>query len=163
LLQKAAMENVMKTINYLFSMGVAAVAVAVAEMSAAVVAKNKSEPAAQLCIRPEAIDGDTIRCGRRGYRVSHRLLGIDAPELAGHCRKDRECAPGDPLASRAALATAIKGGATVQSFGEDIYKRRLSIVRTKGGSNASCLQITGGQAIFKPKWDKGGRIKRECV
>ena len=122
----------------------------------------KSEPAVKRCIRPEAIDGDTIRCGRKGYRAAHRLLGIDAPELPGHCRTGRECAPGDPVASREALAAAIKDGATVQSFGTDLYGRKLSIVRTKDGANASCLQLKAGQAIFKPAWDKGRRIAREC-
>lgn len=124
---------------------------------------EKPEPAVKNCIRPEAIDGDTIRCGRRGYRVSHRLLGIDAPEIPGHCRKGRECAAGDPFASRAALAAVIEQGATVQSFGTDLYKRRLSIVRAKDGQNASCLQLKGEQAIFKPNWDKGRRIARECI
>jgi endonuclease YncB( thermonuclease family) len=151
----------MRLINCLFFFGVAGFAVP--EMSLPVAAQATAEPAVKRCIRPEAIDGDTIRCGRRGYRVSHRLLGIDAPELAGHCRRGRSCAPGDPQASRAALAAAIEDGATVQAFGTDVYKRRLSIVRTKEGQNVSCLQLKAGQAIFKPKWDKGERIKRECV
>jgi endonuclease YncB( thermonuclease family) len=151
----------MRVINYLFFVGVAAVAIP--EMLLPVAAQAIAEPAVKRCIRPEAIDGDTIRCGPRGYRVSHRLIGIDAPELAGHCRAGRDCSPGDPLASRAALAAAIEKGATVQTFGTDRYKRRLSIVRTKDGRNASCLQLKGGQAIFKPNWDKGHRIARECV
>jgi endonuclease YncB( thermonuclease family) len=37
-------------------------------------------------------DGDTIRCN--GERI--RLLGIDTPELPGHCRKGRDCVSGDP-------------------------------------------------------------------
>src|ERR1700712_1173347 len=45
------------------------------------------------------VDGDTLRCGNE--RV--RLLGIDAPELPGHCRIGRACAPGDPYASTASL------------------------------------------------------------
>jgi endonuclease YncB( thermonuclease family) len=91
------------------------------------------------------------------------LLGIDAPELAGHCRAGRTCAPGDPLASRAALASLLAlGGVTVQSFGPDLYGRRLSIGRTRSGTNLSCAQITGGNAVFKPNWDKALRIKREC-
>ncbi len=121
-----------------------------------------AEPRAVRCVRPEALDGDTIRCGRRGHRVSHRLLGIDAPELAGHCRNGRICAPGDPLASRAALAAWLEpGSVTVQSFGTDLYGRRLSIVRAKG-VNLSCAMIAARQAIPKPNWDKGHRIAREC-
>lgn len=50
-------------------------------------------------------DGDTIRCN--GERV--RLLGIDAPELPGHCRSGRDCAPGDRYASTAGLGDALTG------------------------------------------------------
>ncbi|WP_408591197.1 thermonuclease family protein [Novosphingobium sp.] len=57
-------------------------------------------PLAFLCAMAVAIDGDTLRC--RGLdRV--RLARIDAPELPGHCRPGRRCAPGDPFAARAAL------------------------------------------------------------
>ncbi len=123
----------------------------------------KAEPAPRRCILPEAIDGDTIRCGQRGHRISHRLLGIDAPELPGHCRTGRVCAPGDPFAARAALAAALnQGRVTVQSFGTDLYHRQLSIVRARG-VNLSCAQIASGNAIFKPTWDKASRIKRECA
>jgi endonuclease YncB( thermonuclease family) len=47
-------------------------------------------------------DGDTIRCGDERIR----LLGIDAPELPGHCRSGRNCAPGDPYASTSSLTAA---------------------------------------------------------
>src|SRR3546814_18258674 len=50
-----------------------------------------------------ASDGDTIRCGSERIR----LLGIDAPEMPGHCRKGRQCAPGNPRAAKAGLARAI--------------------------------------------------------
>ena len=56
------------------------------------------------CIGPDAVDGDTIKCGARGNRFSVRLTGIDAPELAGHCRAGRVCVAGDPIRSRASLA-----------------------------------------------------------
>lgn len=123
---------------------------------------DQSEPRATRCVRPEAIDGDTIRCGRPGQRVLHRLIGIDAPELPGHCRRGRNCAPGDPFASRAALAALLgAGGVTVQSFGTDLYHRQLSIVRVRG-LNTACAQLSAGQAVFKPNWDKSQRIAREC-
>lgn len=51
-----------------------------------------------------AVDGDTLRCSEIG-RV--RLLGIDAPEMPGHCRKSRTCAPGDPAASKKALEKLV--------------------------------------------------------
>lgn len=47
-----------------------------------------------------AIDGETLRCGKERIR----LLGIDAPETPGHCRRGRKCVEGDPYASKAALS-----------------------------------------------------------
>lgn len=52
-----------------------------------------------------AIDGDTLRCGAERIR----LLGIDAPEMPGHCHERRNCVPGDPIASKNALRNAPKG------------------------------------------------------
>jgi micrococcal nuclease len=136
---------------------------------------DRPEPVAARCLRPEAIDGDTIRCGRQGRRTSHRLLGIDTPELPGHCRSARRvypdgriieprvCVSGDALASRAVLAAALEpGGVTVQSFGTDLYGRRLSIVRSRGGVNLSCTQLREGQGVYVARWDRGRRILREC-
>lgn len=162
-----------------------------------------AEPRATLCRAPRALDGDTITCGtarrlksgrvRKPVRV--RLIGIDAPELPGHCRpvyRDgnnkarpvypkgntnarpvyrggsaigaaRVCAPGDPVASAASLAAAIRAGrVTVQVFGVDLYRRKLAIVRAQG-VNLSCLQLTSGNAIYVARWDKARRIARECL
>lgn len=122
-----------------------------------------SDPPLRTCASPEVIDGDTIKCGAGADRFSVRLIGIDAPELPGHCRKGRICAPGDPRASRAALASWLgTRGVRWQSFGTDRYGRSLGIVRRRDGENASCGQLAAGQAIFKPAWDKQGRIAREC-
>jgi micrococcal nuclease len=62
-------------------------------------------------------DGDTIRCGDE--RV--RLLAIDAPELPGHCKGSRVCAPGDPYASTDSLRQAMTGDLTIDRVGEDRY------------------------------------------
>lgn len=69
-----------------------------------------------------AIDGDTIR--HEGKRL--RLLGIDAPELPGHCRRGRVCVEGDPVASRDALQRLLDAG-EVRCFGNrmDVYGRAL--------------------------------------
>jgi len=58
-----------------------------------------------VCAAPVAIDGDTLRCAGAG-RV--RLVGIDAPELPGHCRPGRACTPGDAAASQRNLARLIR-------------------------------------------------------
>lgn len=63
-------------------------------------------PLGFLCLAALAIDGDTLRCGGVGLV---RLARIDAPEMAGHCRRGRQCAPGDPVAAKAALSAMLVG------------------------------------------------------
>jgi len=105
-----------------------------------------------------AIDGDTLRCGSE--RV--RLLGIDAPELPGHCQQGRRCAPGDPFTSMRSLRAALSRGAiTLKRFGTDHYGRTLALV-SAGGVDLSCWQLTHGQAIYKSWWDNGGQLARIC-
>lgn len=58
-----------------------------------------------LCLAAQAVDGDTLRCADGVGRV--RLAAIDAPEMPGHCRRGRNCAPGDPIQSRDVLGRLI--------------------------------------------------------
>jgi len=62
--------------------------------------------AAFLCLAVTVTDGDTFHCD--GQRI--RLARIDAPEMRGHCRPGRNCAPGDPVASRDALQRKLSAG-----------------------------------------------------
>ncbi|MDE8654727.1 thermonuclease family protein, partial [Novosphingobium album (ex Liu et al. 2023)] len=67
-------------------------------------------PLTFLCLAAIAIDGDTLRCANiadANGRV--RLAAIDAAELPGHCRRGRDCAPGDPGLARSALAELLVG------------------------------------------------------
>ncbi|MCG7349276.1 thermonuclease family protein [Sphingomonas sp. ACRSK] len=105
-----------------------------------------------------AIDGDTLRCGRERIR----LLGIDAPELPGHCRSGRRCAKGDPQASKESLAAAIEGKATIERRGRDRYGRTLARVRVNG-VDLSCYQLRAKAAAYVPKWDTGKVIARRCA
>ncbi len=103
-----------------------------------------------------ATDGDTIRCGRE--RV--RLIGIDAPELPGHCRTGRNCAPGDPWASKAALARLLRSGPiTLERHGTDHYGRTLAFAFS-GRIDLSCAQLRAGQAIYVARWDIDDRTAR---
>lgn len=104
-----------------------------------------------------AIDGDTLRCGEETIR----LLGIDAPELPGHCREGRDCAPGDPFAAKAALQVTARGEATVERIGRDMYARTLARVRVNG-IDLSCSQMTSGHAIYKPDWDQFQLVATGC-
>jgi micrococcal nuclease len=114
--------------------------------------------AAYSCATPRVIDGDTIRCGSE--RV--RLLGIDAPEMPGHCRRGRVCAEGDPLASKRSLVRAAgRGPLRIEPVATDRYGRTVAVVRA-GGLNLSCWQLRRGGAIYKPAWDNGRRVGTEC-
>ena len=103
-------------------------------------------------------DGDTIRCGDE--RV--RLLAIDAPELPGHCRPKRRCAPGDPIASTESLRAAIQSGPlrTVR-IDRDRYGRTLASVFA-GDTNLSCHQLASQHAVYVSRWDNDDIIERTC-
>lgn len=103
-------------------------------------------------------DGDTIRCGDERIR----LLAIDAPELPGHCRPGRDCAPGDPIASTDALRrlTAHKT-IMIKRVGEDRYGRTLGVLYVDG-INLSCAQIASGHAIYVRRWDDRGQVRGDC-
>lgn len=105
-----------------------------------------------------ATDGDTLRC--KGEKV--RVLGIDTPELPGHCRPGRACVPGDGVASKRAAADFLAGKRVyISRVGHDRYGRTLAVV-TAGGRNFSCNQLAVGGAVYRRDWDNGGRIMRAC-
>ncbi len=115
-----------------------------------------SQPLAALgnCV---AVDGDTLRCGAE--RV--RLIGIDSPEMPGHCRPGRQCVAGDPFAAQAALGQALGRSMTVRRFGTDHYGRTLALVSGPQG-DLSCLQLRTGHAIYRADWDEEGAMKQTC-
>lgn len=104
-----------------------------------------------------AIDGDTLRCGEE--RV--RLVGIDAPELPGHCRPGRNCAPGDPYASTSRLSQMVRSSMSIRRYGEDHYGRTIAALEGAEG-DMSCAQIRSGQAIYKSQWDDRLHVARAC-
>lgn len=104
-----------------------------------------------------ALDGDTLRCGNNRIR----LIGIDAAELAGHCRAGRECAPGDPYAQRDALQNLIKAELLARAIKTDRFGRIVSLVETSDGINVSCAMLEAG-ASYKPRWDDGNRVMTAC-
>ncbi|GAM00540.1 thermonuclease family protein [Sphingomonas parapaucimobilis] len=112
-------------------------------------------PAIAAKPRCSAIDGDTLRCGRERIR----LIGIDAPEMPGHCRPGRLCAVGDPFASRDSLANALFAPIVIERVGRDRYGRTLAFV-SAGGEDLSCVQLRRGQARYRPDWDVGNRVGR---
>ena len=105
------------------------------------------------------VDGDTLHCD--GGRI--RLLGIDAPELPGHCAEGHDCAAGDPYKSTRNLGDGMGDGAslTIARVGTDRYGRTLAPVRGRGG-DLSCWQLAHSEAIYKPRWDDGGRVASMC-
>lgn len=98
-------------------------------------------------------DGDTIRCGDERIR----LLGIDAPELLGHCRAGRDCAPGDPYASTRSLSRGVNGMLKIARVGMDPYGRTLAAMAGPEG-DLSCRQLQQEQADYILDWDDGLRL-----
>lgn len=108
-----------------------------------------------VCSAPYVIDGDTIQCSR-GPRV--RIARIDAPEMPGHCRTGRSCAPGDPFASKAALVALIdrrplrctpvsaspRGGSSTDRYGRTVAQCSVN------GADIGEYMISRGYAIRWP-------------
>lgn len=93
------------------------------------------------CTALTVIDGDTLDCA--GERI--RLLGVDAPEMPGHCRAGRRCVAGDPYAARAALQAFAASGLSCTPDGQDAYGRTLARCEADG-RDASCALIASGHA-----------------
>jgi endonuclease YncB( thermonuclease family) len=103
------------------------------------------------------VDGDTLNCD--GERV--RLLGIDAPELPGHCRQGRACVAGDPFASADSLSAGLVPPLSINRVGVDRYGRTLALVRGRRG-DLSCWQLRQRAAIYRADWDNDGRVAALC-
>jgi endonuclease YncB( thermonuclease family) len=109
------------------------------------------------CPSAYVVDGDTLRCGPERLR----LLGIDAPEIE-HCPRWRVCAPGDGQASKRSLIAAMRlGPIHYDPITRDRYGRQVAVVWA-GRVNLSCWQLQRAQAIYKPHWDNGGIVNRDC-
>jgi endonuclease YncB( thermonuclease family) len=106
-----------------------------------------------LCVVAYVNDGDTLRC-QDGTRI--RLSGIDAPELAGHCRPGRACAPGDPMASKQALER-LAIGKTLRCTPDGTSYNRVTAWCMAGRVDLSCAQVAGGYAL---RWDRYWRGHR---
>ena len=109
------------------------------------------------CPSAYVVDGDSLRCGD----VRLRLLGIDAPELHG-CPRWRVCVEGDGEASKRSLASAMRyGPITYRIITRDRFGRSV-VMAWAGKVNLSCWQLQARQAVYKPRWDTGGLVAREC-
>jgi endonuclease YncB( thermonuclease family) len=124
---------------------------------ASTVAPSAPAAAGEIVSGCRATDGDTIRCGDERIR----LLAIDAPELPGHCRSGRKCAPGDPVASTDSLGMAMTGALRINRVGTDHYGRTLATMTGDRG-DLSCWQLSREQAIYRSDWDNGLRVARTC-
>lgn len=113
--------------------------------------------AALLAAACTATDGDTIRCGAERIR----LIGIDAAELHGPCRR-RICPPGDARQAKARMAQLLRRRPIViRRFGRDRYGRTLALV-SAGGVDLGCAQLRTGAAVYRADWDQAGRLRSGC-
>jgi len=142
----------------LFAM-IGVLAMAVAPISACAAPAPREPAYDSVATNCRVVDGDTLHCD--GGRI--RLLGIDAPELPGHCAQGRDCPPGDPYESSRSLGDAMGDGASLRIAvaGTDRYGRTLAMVKGAKG-DLSCWQLEHGQAIYKPRWDNGGLVASAC-
>lgn len=104
-----------------------------------------------------AIDGDTLRCGGEVIR----LLGIDAPEMPGHCAPGRACVLGDPFAAKRSIEELIEPTLEIVRYGADRYGRTLAMVYGRSGS-LSCRQLRSGHATYILEWDNDGALSADC-
>lgn len=108
-----------------------------------------------ICHAPYVIDGDTIQCDH-GPRV--RIARIDAPEMPGHCRAGRHCAPGDPFEAKAALVEIVRGHdadctpVSAKPSGGSAYDRYGRIVArcSVNGTDIVEFMLAGGLAVVWP-------------
>lgn len=101
-----------------------------------------------LCRVERISDGDTFRCA--GVRQRIRIANIDAPELPGHCRAGRRCAPGDAIASTNALRVKLRGRVYVYPSGFDRYGRIVARVIVNGRDVGEEM-VRGGYAVRWPR------------
>lgn len=102
-------------------------------------------PPAIVCVAPWVVDGDTIRCRNLPARV--RLVGIDAPELPGHCNPGRRCVRGNGAAAKRMLIALVHGQrVTVRPLSRDRYDRIVGQVFING-RDASCAMIAARAAV----------------
>jgi micrococcal nuclease len=83
--------------------------------------------------RRHAIDGDTLACGTERVRI----MGLDTPEMRGHC-------PAETHAARAAkdrLTALMAAGISLERHGRDRYRRTLAIVRDRQGRDVARILI----------------------
>ena len=105
------------------------------------------------------VDGDTLNINHERIR----LIGIDAPEMMGHCRQGRVCVKGNPHRSKASLQSIVNRGGSVKIVrrGYDRYGRTLASVSI-GTTNLSCHQIRTHNAVYVPRWDRTKIISNSC-
>lgn len=102
-------------------------------------------PPAIICERPWVSDGDTLSCRNLSARV--RLVGIDAPEMPGHCNPGRRCTPGDGAKAKRVLIELVRSGPViVKPQGYDRYDRILARVSVNG-VDLSCAMVARGAAV----------------
>lgn len=135
------------------------IALALACLAASCAPLPEAEPIEVVC---SVTDGDTIRCGDERIR----LLGIDAPELPGHCRQGRDCVEGDGAAATRSLERgASLGPLVIVRMGTDRYGRTLALVRAQtpaGSQDLSCWQLQQGHAEYVERWDNRRAVARTC-
>ncbi len=130
-------------------LGAASVALALAVLPAGVRARPAETVAGPVAARVlRVIDGDTIEVAARIWlgqelTVKVRLAGIDAPEMHGHCDRERSLA----RAARALVARKVGAAVRLSAIRRDKYGGRVvARVAVRGGHDLSDTLLAGGLA-----------------
>lgn len=115
--------------------------------------------AAFSCPVVHVADGDTFTCADR-TRV--RIAAIDAPELPGHCRRGRQCAPGDPFAAKVSMEQLVLGRTLQCEPTGTSYDRIVAWCRV-GRVDVGCAQVSSGHAIREDRYDGADVCRRRSL
>lgn len=94
------------------------------------------------------IDGDTVSIGRERIRI----LGIDAPEMDGSCKREVELAN----LSKDFVAKTLSGQRVIiDRQGRDKYRRTLAQITVNDKDIAKSLMENGLARKWEKKWRPG--------
>ncbi|OWV32921.1 hypothetical protein B5C34_05265 [Pacificimonas flava] len=108
------------------------------------------------CTAPIAAkDGDDLLCGDLDLRIE----GVNARELAGHCRGRAPCPAMSGEEARQVLYRLTRGGFRYRISYRDRYDRPVVQVRLADGRDLACALIAEGAAL---RWDRYWPEGKRC-
>ena len=98
----------------------------------------------------EIIDGDSIVVRSKGFEEEFRILGIDAPEIKGHCKRESALAQ---MAKQRLMTMLKKRAVNIRRYEEDKYGRTLATLEVNNSFIGNKLIEEGLARQWTEKWD----------